>query len=514
MIPLIAVVELLALCVPAAPAGAEKPDIIVILADDLGYAEVGAFGGRDVPTPAIDSLAADGLRFTQGYVSCPVCSPTRAGLMTGRYQNRFGHEFNPGPQTMADERFGLPRSEATLAERLKAAGYATGMVGKWHLGYRPELTPPQRGFDEFLGFLAGARTYFKGDGGARLLRGQEPVEERDVGGDVFYTTDVFGREAAAFIQRHRDEPFFLYLSFNAVHGPLEAPEKYLQRFASISDPRRRTFAAMLSAMDDNIGRVLETLEKNGLSERTLVFFLSDNGGPTGQTTSSNRPLRGAKGQMWEGGIRVPYIVRWKGTLPAGRVCDFPVSALDIFPTALAAAGVAADPQRPLDGVNLLPFLTGREKGRPHETLYWRQGERHAVRHGDWKLVTEPGQAVDALFNLAEDIGEKNDLASREPATVAELRRLYEAWDAGMARPMWSPRARPASRTARASASAPAAAIRTMEQFRRADRNGDGRLSPAEVGRERLFRRLDLDSDGAVTSQEVRQAAQGSGRRRG
>ena len=355
------------------------PNILIILADDMGYAEMGCQGNKDVPTPNIDSLAKNGVRFTSGYVSCPICAPTRAGLMTGRYQQRFGFETNPGPEAYADEKFGLPRSETTLAERLKAAGYVTGMFGKWHLGYQPDLQPTARGFDDFFGFLSGANNYLPNTrrGAARnpILRGTQTVEEQE------YLTDAFGREAVAFIEKHREKPFFVYLPFNAVHAPMEAIEKYLKRFDAIQDSKRRTFAAMLSAMDDNIGRVLETLRKHQLEERTLIFFLSDNGGPTPQTTSSNVPLRGYKGQVLEGGIREPFIIQWKGHVPAGKVDDRPVIQLDIHPTAVAAAGQTISPDWKLDGVNLLPYLTGRED-RPaarHALLAFPRPARHPPR---------------------------------------------------------------------------------------------------------------------------------------
>ena len=246
---------------------ARKPNIILIVADDLGYADLGVQGCRDVPTPNVDAIARGGVRFTNGYVSCPVCSPTRAGLMTGRYQQRFGHEFNPGPAAQASQNFGLPLTETTIAERLKAMGYATGMFGKWHLGYRPELLPTKRGFDEFFGFPGGAHSYVNATQRPAnpILRGTERVMS------MTYTTDEFAREAVAFIEHHQQEPFFIYLPFNAVHAPLEAIEKYRVRFAAIGDPKRRTYAAMLSALDDGIGSVVGKLRELKLEENTLIF---------------------------------------------------------------------------------------------------------------------------------------------------------------------------------------------------------------------------------------------------
>jgi arylsulfatase A-like enzyme len=351
--------------------------------------------------------------------------------MTGRYQQRFGHEFNPGPAAQAQPEFGLPLSETTLANRLKALGYATGMFGKWHLGFTAQMHPQRRGFDEFFGFLGGGHSYLNANEGGPnpILRGTERIQERS------YLTEAFTREALAFIERHRSEPFFVYLPFNAVHAPMEATDNYLSRFPSISDQRRRTFAAMLSAMDDGVGRVLEKLRQLKLEENTLVFFISDNGGPTQQTTSRNDPLRGFKGQVLEGGIRVPFLMQWKARLPSGKVYDSPVIALDILPTALAAAGGTLGAEAKLDGVNLLPYLIGEKKDQPHDRLYWRFGPQAAIRVGNWKMVKQ-GNAPPALYNLAEDIGEKNDLAAKHPDKLKELEAAYNEWNSQLAKPAW------------------------------------------------------------------------------
>jgi arylsulfatase A-like enzyme len=420
-----------------------RPNVIVIVADDLGYADLGCQGAKDIRTPNIDSLAANGIRFTDGYVSCPVCSPTRAGLNTGRYQQRFGHEFNPGPPAEAQTNFGLPLTEKTFASYMKDAGYATGMVGKWHLGYKPEYLPTARGFDEFFGFPGGAHSYVdaKADTFNAILRGTTPVDEKE------YLTDAFTREAAAFIQRHAAQPFFLYLTYNAIHNPMQVPEKYTQPFASISDPKRRTMAGMLAAMDHGVGMVLKVLRQSRIEDNTLIFFISDNGGPTSANGSRNDPFSGYKGQVLEGGIRVPFIVQWKKGLPAGKVYKRPVISLDILPTAVAAAGGTIPSDRKLDGVNLLPYLTGETDVAPHEMLYWRFGTQSAVRRGDHKLVVLPDDKP-KLFNLANDAAERRDISSEKPEVAKELKSAMEKWNSELADPLWKVRKAARARRAR------------------------------------------------------------------
>lgn len=411
-----------------------KPNILFIVGDDMGYADVGFHKCKDIPTPNLDALAASGVRFTSGYVSGPYCSPTRAGLMTGRYQTRFGHEFN------ANGRQGLPLKEKTIADRLKANGYVTGMVGKWHLGSQPAMCPQKRGFDEFFGFLPGAHSYFKSDG---ILRGDKPVKELD------YTTDAFGREASAFIERHKTRPWFLYLAFNSVHTPMHATDDRLARFPNIADKQRRTYAAMMLAMDENVGLVRKKLADTGLDKNTFIIFISDNGGPnipgTSQNGSQNIPLRGSKRTTLEGGIRVPFLVAWPGHIKPG-VFHQPVIQLDLTATAAALAGADADK---LDGINLLPFLTEEKTGPPHDALYWRFGKQMAIRSGDYKLVrydsnadTRTGvrrQPVTAakLYNLASDIGETNDLAAEQPDKVKDLQAKWDEWNQSNIAPLWS-----------------------------------------------------------------------------
>ena len=423
-----------------------KPNILIIVGDDLGYGELGCQGyTQQIPTPNIDSIARNGVRFASGYVSGPYCSPTRAGLMTGRYQQRFGHEFNPGAAENTPDTVGLSVQEKTIGDRFKEIGYTTGWFGKSHLGYAPQFHPLKRGFDDYFGFLGGMHDYLDAEGDQHnlILRGTTPIK------DIDYTTDAFGREAVHFIEKHRTGPWLCYLAFNAVHMPLEAPEKYLARFANIADKKRRTYAAMQSAMDDAIGTVLGKIRELGQEENTLIFFLSDNGGPTAVTTSSNGPLRGFKSQTWEGGIRIPFMVQWKGHLPAGRVDDRPVIQLDILPTALAAAGVLAKPEWHLDGVNLLPYLTGEKTGEPHNVLYWRFGQQIALRRGDWKIVKAPMNEAEAkirggkgttdgahLYNLKQDIGERENLASNNPEKLKELSAVWNKINSEMVAPQW------------------------------------------------------------------------------
>jgi arylsulfatase A-like enzyme len=414
----------------------KKPNVIVFLCDDVGYGEFGFQGNKEIPTKHIDSLAKNGVRFTAGYVSGPYCSPTRAGLLTGRYQTRFGHEFNGGgPQGGKD--FGLPLTETTIADRLKKLDYVTACVGKWHLGGPPKYLPMKRGFDEFYGTVANT-PFFNPPNfvDSRVSDKITPIKDED-----FYSTDAYAKRAVDWIGKNKDKPFFLYLPFNAQHAPLQAPKKYLDRFPKITDDKRRTFAAMMSAMDDAVGAVLEKVKEIGQEENTLIFFFSDNGGPTPVTTSKNGALRGLKATTLEGGIRVPFCVQWKGKIPAGKEYHHPVIQLDILPTAIAAAGGKIDADWKLDGVDLLPYLTGKKKDKPHETLYWRFGEQWAIIKGDWKLVVNRIDGVKkdpALYNLKDDIGESKDLAEKEPEKVKDLQADWKRWNAEQKDPLWKP----------------------------------------------------------------------------
>jgi len=405
----------------------KRPNIVIILADDLGYADVGFHGCKDIPTPNIDTIAKNGVRFTNGYVSGPYCSPTRAGLLTGRYQTRFGHEFNP-----AGGKQGMPIDQTTIAQRFRALGYITALIGKWHLGSEEKMLPTERGFQEYFGFLGGAHPYFPGKG-KDIFRGAKVIDEKE------YLTDAISREAVSFIDKHASDPFMLYLAFNAVHTPMQATDKYLNRFPNIQDKQRKTYAAMLSAMDDAIGQVLAKLREKGLEDDTLIFFFSDNGGPTmiGTTIngSINFPLRGSKRQLLEGGVRVPFVLQWKARLPGGKTYDQPIIALDVLPTSLSAVGGEIKKDWKLDGVNLLPFIEGKNKAAPHEMLFWRFGDQLAARKGDWKMVQYDKTGIH-LYNLKNDIGESKNLAAAEPEILRSMHDAWKDWDQGNVAPLW------------------------------------------------------------------------------
>ncbi len=443
-----------------------QPNIVVIVADDLGYGELSIQGNPEIPTPHIDSIAQGGVRFTNGYVTAPNCSPSRAGLLTGRYGTRFGHEFNPIGAGNVEPNAGLPLTETLFPQLLHNVGYATAIVGKWHLGGTAPYHPLRRGFDYFYGFLheghfyvpppwEGVTTMLRrrslpgGEKGRKqygsvvysthmgndepaydadnpIVRVSQPVAEET------YLTDAITREAIGRIEAYKEQPFFLMVAYNAVHSPLQGADAYMQRFAHIEDIHRRIFAAMLANLDDGVGEILKAISDRGLDDDTLVVFISDNGGPTRELTSSNAPLRGEKGDVYEGGLRVPFLMKWPGKLPAGQVENRPVMSLDISATALALAGAA--PRKPLDGVDLMPYLADGDTGRPHEEFFWRQGPRIAVRVGDWKLLRNDRRNPDAweLYNLNDDLGETNNLIEQIPERGAAMREVLDRFNREMA----------------------------------------------------------------------------------
>lgn len=426
------------------------PNIIVILTDDQGYADVGFNGSTDIPTPNIDRIAHEGVRFDRGYVSFPVCGPSRAGLLTGRYQSRFGYDLNASENPL-DESAGLPLSENTIADVLDPAGYTSAIVGKWHMGNHPQFHPFERGFDEFYGFPNGGHVYFldnlrniptaEAQSGGQLYQswltvGREQVETSG------YLTDWLSERAVNFVRENEAQPFFLYLAYNAPHTPMQATQEYLDRFAHIEDEQRRTYAAMVSAVDDGVGDLLNTLDELGLAEDTIVFFLSDNGGPLerARNGSNNDPLRGGKGDLFEGGVRVPFAVRWPGVIPAGIDYPYSVSSLDIMATAAGVNNITVPRSNALDGVNLLPYLAGNLRGQaPHQQLFWRYVSntrdnsrvgRLAAINGSNKLVEYQRRRM--FFDLSRDIGEQDDVMSSNQSAAADLQAAWDEWNDEMA----------------------------------------------------------------------------------
>ncbi|VGO16442.1 Arylsulfatase [Pontiella desulfatans] len=427
--------------VAVAGAVADKPNLIVIMCDDLGYADVGFNGCTDIPTPNIDRIADNGVRCTSGYAPYSVCGPSRAGFITGRYGQRFGFERNP-QHRVDDPNMGVPLSERMFSEVLKPVGYTSGIVGKWHLGAHETLHPLARDFDYFYGHLGGGHRFFpedltiEGHGKneeesyrTKILHNHEMVETSK------YLTDEFSDAAVEFIGQSKEQPFFLFLSYNAPHLPLQASDEYLDRFPTL-EGKRKVYAAMVSAVDDGVGQVFQKLEELNLMEDTIIFFLSDNGGPEPKNASDNGPLRGSKGDSWEGGFRVPYAVQWKGVLPEGVDYDHPVSSLDILATITELSGASEDPARPLDGVNLIPYLTGKKSGAPHQAIYLRKfdGQKYTVRSGDYKLHTQWHGDAPRLYNLKDDIGEERDVANQNPEKVQQLQQLRAQWDAELIEP--------------------------------------------------------------------------------
>ena len=405
----------------AQPAASRPPNILIFYIDDMGYGDLACYGGKLAKTPHLDAIAAAGARFTQGYISACVCSPSRVGLMTGRYQAHTGHD---GLTTTRNPDSSLALNEVTMAQRLKKLGYATGITGKWHLGDDEKHLPASRGFD----FSYGSTTNM-GESDNHFYSGTKTVP---IPGPI--TSPIYRDKAIEFIKANRDKPFFLYLPFNAVHAKHVASQKWLDHFKERS-PQEAAYGADIEEMDDAVGGVMQSLLELNLEENTLIFCISDNGGP--QTPCvDNGGLRGGKWWLWEGGIRVPFIVHWKGRIPTGQVIHTPAIQLDVLPTVLAAAGAAIDPTWELDGVNLLPLLENKTKQLDRDTLCWRFCVQYAIRKGDWKLVKPYSDAPPRLINLANDPCEKNDLAQQQPEKVKELQAAYDAWNKRMKPPRW------------------------------------------------------------------------------
>ena len=474
---------------PPGSAGAARPNVIVILADDLGYADISAYKINRFHTPNIDRIGMEGVRFTDGYATAPVCGPSRAGLMTGRYQDRFGFEYNNGgARRDIAEGLGLAAGEVTIAALLRDAGYHTGMIGKWHLGGREQFYPTNRGFDEFVGFLPGETSYIDpaqsgvhvsfgpiGDE-AKDTQASSTIQDDDRGrwisrisgtftrgptnqiieggarrivhNETEYLTDYFGDRATEFIARNSKagKPYFLYLAFNAVHAPHMVTAKYYDRFPQIEDHQMRVYAAMVAALDDNVGRVLDALDASGQASNTLIYFASDNGcAGYFPGLCSCTPLRGGKLSHYEGGVRVPFMMRWPARIKPGLVDRDVVSLLDVLPTSVAAAGGTLPIDRVYDGVDLLPYLAGEKTGAPHGMLAWRRLPLFSIRQGDWKLWEsvddKTGKYGDykLLFNLKDDLNETTNLADKYPQKVKELEDLVHEWAKMMTDPKWPSR---------------------------------------------------------------------------
>ncbi|QHT65585.1 sulfatase [Rhodocytophaga rosea] len=468
---------------PASIQAATKPNIVVILADDLGYTDLASYGNKIVQTPNIDALGKEGIRFTQAYSSAPICSPSRAGLLTGRYQQRFGFEFlvpqntgqKPSPEQMQkllafqakvgssrepgidEEAFnkigkGLPESEISLAKLLKQNGYKTAIIGKWHVGETEGFYPQQRGFDYHYGFYSGLTLYspesdpsvvdkhlpwalsesaaWHRNGSNRLVRNNQDVDEKQ------YLTDKFADEAIAYIEQNKTNPFFLYLPFNAPHDPFQAKQSDFDKYPNVSDSTKRVYYGMITGLDNAVGRIHQKLKDLGLDKNTIIVFTSDNGGATYTRGTDNAPLRGGKLSHFEGGYSVPYFIKYPGKITAGKEYTLPVSNLDIFPTVAAAAGVKLPTDREYDGVNLLPFLNNQKQGAPHETLYWRSGYSKAIRKGDYKLYINERNGKQLLFNLAKDRSETKDLCAEHPEKVKELLADLKTWESKLQTPTW------------------------------------------------------------------------------
>ena len=438
-----------------------QPNIVFIFADDLGIGDTGVYGSTIIDTPNIDALAASGVRFTQGYVSHPVCSPSRAGLLTGRYQQRHGWEFNPAGR---DTDNGLALDQVTIADELGERGYATGMIGKWHLGQQEQHHPMSRGFDEYFGVLAGASQFFETlpEGGAYAGTRGAPVNRSAVNAVYVgrervqveeYLTDVFTEEAVSFIDRHANEPFFLYLSHTTPHTPLQATKPYLDRYGHVQDMATRVYAAMVSSLDDSVGEVVEKLKEIGQYENTLIALLSDNGcAGYIDNACSNLNFAGFKRYHQEGGIRIPFLLSWPNELPSNKLYDKPVISLDLMSTFTAAAGDRVETE---DSVNLLPYIKGERSDDPHEFLFWRAGPTQAIRDQRWKLIkykltdfTEadlndtgrldpptggwatgtPLGLITLLYDLQNDPQESNNVAAQYPDIVQRLEAEHARWN--------------------------------------------------------------------------------------
>lgn len=420
----------------------EKPNFIIILADDLGYGDLGYTGSTQILTPNIDKLAESGVIFTNGYVTGAVCSPSRAGMLTGRYNCEFGYYTNPDlppdQQLQINREYsGLPVDEVTLADRLSDLGYINGLIGKWHLGRLPQFHPLKRGFHEFWGYVNGGHDYYLTVPRSETkIRYRWPIEcNYKEQGALTYITDDKGNECVDFIKRHKEEPFFLFASFNAPHIPLQAPEADKELYGFVMDERRRTYCAMVHRLDVNVGRIIEELKKQNLYENTVVVFLSDNGGYINNNVSINAPFRGQKGTLYEGGIHVPFIISYPDKYRAGTIYEKPVIALDILPTFVEMAGGEIVEEDHIHGVDLTPYINGNNSNTPHEYLMWNMQGFSAIRYGDMKMVNMPDK-YPMLYDLSEDISENNDLSRTEKEIADKMIEKLGMWNMSCPEPLF------------------------------------------------------------------------------
>ncbi len=405
----------------------KKPNIIVIVADDAGYVDFGFMGSQDLKTPNLDKLAQSGVKFTDAHVTASVCAPSRAGLITGQYQQRFGFEANhTGDQNSGD--IGLAKQVKTMADIFKNNDYNTIAIGKWHLGEKDYNHPNNRGFDEFFGFLGGGRSYFPMNNPSHEHMLQFNGKRVEFDG---YLTDVLGDKSVDYVRENKEQPFLMYLSYNAVHTPMHAKESDLNKF---KNHPRQTLAAMTWSMDENIGKLINTLKDLDIFDNTLIFFLSDNGGAHNNDSKSG-PLKGFKGNEFEGGHRIPFVISWPEKIKADQTFDGLTSSLDIFQTALAAADIKKPDNIILDGENLLPYINNDKKRSPHKKLFWRKLEESAARVDNYKIVSLDSFGTN-LYNLSIDLGETNDLSLSDSIKLKELKSEYNSWENQLINPLW------------------------------------------------------------------------------
>lgn len=430
----------------AKPVTLTKPNVVLLFADDAGYADFGFQGSNTMITPNLDQLAKRGIKFTQAYVSDPTCGPSRAGLLTGRYQQRFGYVENNVPGYMSDssllkgEHMGLPLDEVTMGDYMKSLGYTTGFFGKWHLGGTDAMHPMNRGFDTFYGFRGGDRSYYAYGPNHPARKQQQTFFDKKMeqGLGNFhehegYLTDVLAEQTNQFIEKNSDKPFFAILSFTAVHTPIEATPEDLAKYPHLKGTRQQV-AAMTSALDRASGAVIQKLEELGLRDNTIIVFTNDNGGPTDKNASSNYPLSGTKSNHLEGGLRVPFVLSWPAKFNQTATYNKPISTLDLLPTFYENAG-GKEYRKPIDGVNLIPYLTGDNPNSPHRELYWKKDARAAVRLGDYKLLRFPDRPAE-LYDLSKDIAELNNIADSHPELVRKLYKKIFEWELTHERPLW------------------------------------------------------------------------------